>query len=102
MKLSSLSKEYLEVSATHLTRIHYKPPVNTQPGMPMILSGLDLFKIIWEDTMMMDEESGSNRQLGFVFLYELLRGKSQSFLTLRRCSVQSRRSGLLHWLRPDP
>ena len=30
--------------------------------------------ILWSDLLLMDEESGSNRQLGFLFLYELSRG----------------------------
>ena len=60
MKLCSYSKEYLDTYATHLTRVHYKPAVDPQSLIPM-LTDQKCFELIWEDLLVADEESGSNR-----------------------------------------
>lgn len=31
-------------------------------------------ELLWKDELVADDESGSNRQLGFLFLYQLLKG----------------------------
>ncbi len=37
-------------------------------------------ELVWNDQVMADEESGANRQLGFIYLYELVTRKCH-----RRC-----------------
>lgn len=83
MKLCSLSLEYLEKYGTHLTRIHYTLPTKSSASA---LDGVECFALLWEDLILADEESGSNRQLGFFFLYEALRGKVQLSLMGRNCT----------------
>jgi hypothetical protein len=52
-----------------------------QPGLTSLpggglgkLCGVECADVIWSDLLVMDEESGSNRQHGFLFLYDLLKG----------------------------
>ena len=40
-----------------------------------VLADEECAKLLLEDAVIMDEESGSNRQLGFAFLYEVLQGR---------------------------
>jgi len=84
MKLCSFSKEYLDSYATHITRLHY-PSVDTQALIPM-LSEQKCFELVWDDLLVADEESGSNRQLGFMLLYEVLRGRMLLIMLGRDCT----------------
>ncbi len=72
-KMQQFSLEYLNRTAAVLERIHYNQP-------PGALADADLLKTIWEDELVMDEASGSNRQLGFAFLYEVSLGHVQTRL----------------------
>jgi hypothetical protein len=74
-KVQTISLDYLVRSAAPLTRVHFKPP-GSQPNS---LEDGELAAILWDDTLVADEESGSNRQLGFAFLYAVL----QNLLTCR-------------------
>lgn len=67
LKLTLQSLDYLAAHGTVITRIHFKKPQS--------LNNEECLNLIWSNTLIMDEESGANRQLGFVFLYELLRGR---------------------------
>eukprot|EP00941_MAST-03F_sp_MAST-3F-sp1_P005353 g5353.t1 len=66
-KLQQFSAAHLDATGSSLKRLHYR-----RPGT--VLEGTDCCKIIWDALVMADEESGSNRQLGLLFLYEILLG----------------------------
>lgn len=67
-KVQTISLDYLARSAAPLTRLHFKPPGET-PGK---LEDAEVLGILWDDALVADEESGSNRQLGFLFLYGVI------------------------------
>ena len=47
------------------------------PTALSVLADEECAKLLLEDAVVMDEESGSNRQLGVAFLYEVLQGRVQ-------------------------
>jgi hypothetical protein len=61
-RLVGLPSHTLDTNCTRITRIHYK-----EPAKP--LKDGELVRFLFEDDLLMDEDSGSNRQLGFMFLY---------------------------------
>lgn len=67
LKLNLQSLDYITQNGSKLARVHYR-----RPNGP-VADGQCL-DLVWSDLMLMDEESGANRQLGFAFLYELARG----------------------------
>jgi hypothetical protein len=69
-----LTMSFESISRRTISRIHYKAPA--QP-----LVGEQLVKLLWEDELIADEESGANRQLGFFFLYQLKRGRIPASLS---------------------
>ncbi|EDQ90981.1 uncharacterized protein MONBRDRAFT_31645 [Monosiga brevicollis MX1] len=64
-KLNTYTLDYLTRSGTRLTRVQCQLPGRGDGR----LSTKDALAIMWEDRLVADEESGSNRQLGFWFLY---------------------------------
>lgn len=70
LKLNLQTLEYITQHGTKLSRVHYRRPV--PEGTPLV-DGQAL-ELLWSDVLLMDEDSGANRQLGFLFLYELARG----------------------------
>lgn len=54
----------LVMAAPKLTRLQFKPPASA-------LHDSALVAFLWEDKLMLDEESGTNSSLGFYFLYSL-------------------------------
>ena len=87
IKLITYTLQYLDMNGTQISRLHYKKPEiplidrndpNFQLLRDQIPTSSDLkdekcLEIISNDLLLSDEESGSNRQLGFLFLYDLLR-----------------------------
>ena len=73
-KLCNLGLDYVEVHASSLTSVSYKPPEGVTQENP-VLSDQYCLSILWNDLLIMDEESGVNRQLGFLFLYLVSRGQ---------------------------
>ncbi|CAE8619966.1 unnamed protein product [Polarella glacialis] len=75
--------------ATRITRLQFRHPAlgTGQEGSewPDSVDSTVLMKMLWEDTLLQDDESGVNRQLGFVFLYMVLLG--QLSLTLAGADV---------------
>ncbi|CUG89319.1 zinc finger protein, putative [Bodo saltans] len=69
-----LTMSFDSISRSTISRIHFNTP--KQP-----LVGEQLVKLLWEDEMIADEESGANRQLGFFFLYQLKRGRIPATLS---------------------
>eukprot|EP00043_Microstomoeca_roanoka_P005858 m.58502 g.58502 ORF g.58502 m.58502 type:complete len:4257 (-) comp13155_c0_seq1:39-12809(-) len=69
-KVQTLTLDYIVRATQPLTRIHYKHP-GVEQGK---LDTNEILALIWDETLVADEESGSNRQLGIVFLYNLVRG----------------------------
>jgi hypothetical protein len=65
LKLSSLSREYMDTQGQNITRIQYDPPGEGS------MSDAAFFEVLWEEKFISGEESGP---LGFVWLYELLKG----------------------------
>ena len=106
MKLRALTREFLDAHASQITRLHYKRPegvVNTDlqsispAAIAQALSGGNIFtgtilkddaclNLLWDSQVVSDEESGSNRQLGFLFLYEVLQGKIQLSIGTQNCT----------------
>lgn len=80
LKLTSMSREYLEKYGRNVARVHYKRP---EGGL---LLNDKVLELIWESLVISDEESGANRQLGFLFLYELLTGVVQMNLLGENCT----------------
>lgn len=75
-KLMSLDPSY--VSARCRKRVQYvqfKPPYDLKAQNPTIVEN-EMFKLLWKDEILLDEEGGANRQLGVLFLYELFRDKA--------------------------
>jgi hypothetical protein len=65
-KLQQLSMRYIEQYGVSLTTLRYRPP----PQEPMASD--KVAAMLWDDDLLSDEESGANRQLGFLFVYELV------------------------------
>jgi len=61
-KVISLSESVVQAHASKLTRMHYRTPQKP-------LSDAELVRFVFEDDLLTDEESGTNRQLGFYFMY---------------------------------
>ena len=76
-KLTTSSLE--AVSKRKLTRIQYKQPKEPYAEDAAV-------KLVWEDLLMTDEESGSNSQLGFFFLYLVRRQLLPITLLKKNCS----------------
>ena len=70
LKLNIQTLDYLTQHGTKISRIHYRRPAPEG----QVLADDRALDLLWSDLLVMDEESGANRQLGFVFLYELARG----------------------------
>jgi len=69
LKLNSFDEQYMETYAKELHRLHYKFPADgTLEDIPSV-------NLLLDDLILSDEESGANRQLGFLFLYDLIRDK---------------------------
>jgi hypothetical protein len=66
VKLNLQTLDYVTQNGTKMARVHYRKPQGP-------LRDADCLALIWDDTLLMDEESGSNRQMGFLMLYELAR-----------------------------
>eukprot|EP00906_Rhabdomonas_costata_P034701 RCo048811 len=67
LKAAMLSSTYAFTTAPPISRVHYRAPKHATEE--------DCLKLFFtEDELLLDEESGTNRQLGFVFLFELARG----------------------------
>lgn len=69
-KVQTLTLDYVIRATQPLTRIQFRHP-GQHPGK---LDANEILGIIWDETLVSDEESGSNRQLGILFLYNLIRG----------------------------
>eukprot|EP00049_Salpingoeca_infusionum_P014496 m.271712 g.271712 ORF g.271712 m.271712 type:complete len:4223 (+) comp15683_c19_seq1:207-12875(+) len=69
-KLMSTGLDFVTRSGSQLTRVQFKHPGST----PHQLSTDEVTSMIWDCSMVLDEESGSSRQLGFLFLYLTLCG----------------------------
>ena len=67
-KLCMLRQSYLYSQGASLQRVQYK-------SLGDELTDEKCLQVIWEDELLADEESGANRQLGFLFLYLLLTDK---------------------------
>jgi len=67
LKLNLQTLDYITQNGTKLSRVHYRPPAN--------LANEAFFELLWSENLLMDEESGANRQLGYLFLYELATGR---------------------------
>ena len=67
-------------------------PANLSP----ILKDKDAIGLIWGDDLLMDELSGSNRQLGFLFFYDLLCGNFSFNIGGKNCT-RSLGELLLRW-----
>eukprot|EP01107_Rhizomastix_libera_P015447 TRINITY_DN5841_c0_g1_i1.p1 TRINITY_DN5841_c0_g1~~TRINITY_DN5841_c0_g1_i1.p1 ORF type:complete len:4156 (-),score=944.82 TRINITY_DN5841_c0_g1_i1:134-11092(-) len=65
-RLLSYGTEYFERYGTNLTRYFYDPPDGGQ------FVDLKCLELVTKNVIVSDEESGSNRGLGFLFLYEVL------------------------------
>jgi thiol-disulfide isomerase/thioredoxin len=66
-KLCNISVQSMENEASKLARIQYKSEDYAAP-----LSNEQLIQFIWDDTLLCDNEGGTTRQTGFLFLYFLL------------------------------
>jgi hypothetical protein len=64
-KLQQLSMRYIEQYGTNVSTLRYKPPADPLPSDKVVA-------LVWDDEVLCDEESGANRQLGFLFVYELV------------------------------
>eukprot|EP01012_Entosiphon_sulcatum_P024255 TRINITY_DN29428_c0_g1_i1.p1 TRINITY_DN29428_c0_g1~~TRINITY_DN29428_c0_g1_i1.p1 ORF type:complete len:4234 (+),score=586.19 TRINITY_DN29428_c0_g1_i1:35-12736(+) len=80
VKLCLLRQDYLYTYASTLTTVKYKQPSGG------VLQDKDAIAILWEDLLLADEESGTNRSLGFVFLYELCTGSLRVALNGTDCT----------------
>lgn len=56
----------------------------------------EVFLFLWKDELLLDEENGANRQLGVVFLYQLIR-KEIRFRYLEQDCTQSFAELLMRW-----
>jgi len=65
-KVQSQSLEYYDAHGTTLKRLHFRPQVSGDTFTKF------LTEVVFDEQVVMDEESGVNRQLGFAFLYQLL------------------------------
>ena len=81
LKLCMLTPEYLDNYGQRVTRLQFVPP----EGAP-VLSENTCAGLVWDSLVMADEESGANRQLGFLFLYQLLRGQMAMSIMGRDCT----------------
>ena len=63
--------------------IQYDKPKSNYPGL---MKDDEIFKFLWEEELMLDEESGSNRQLGILFLYQLIRNEYKMILFGKDCT----------------
>eukprot|EP01045_Picozoa_sp_COSAG04_P037807 COSAG04_NODE_9840_length_828_cov_1.093278_1_plen_165_part_10 len=57
------------------------------PESKFSIEGSDCLEVIWSDALLQDEESGANRQLGFLFLYEVVRGIFSLSLSDQNCTA---------------
>ncbi|GBG26808.1 Hypothetical Protein FCC1311_030302 [Hondaea fermentalgiana] len=69
-KVQSQSLEYYDAHGTTLKRLHFRPQLG-DGSSPSTFSTF-MTSVIFDEQIVMDEESGVNRQLGFTFLYQLL------------------------------
>lgn len=65
LKSSSYSREYMEAQGQTINRLQYDPPGEGS------MADAAFFEVLWEEKIVSGEEGGP---LGFVFLYELLKG----------------------------
>ncbi|KAH3756032.1 nxn protein [Pelomyxa schiedti] len=70
LKMSTLTPMYLDHHGQRLTNLKFKLPRGLR-----VLSDEALISMIWKQDIMIDQESGTNKNLGFLFLYEILRGQ---------------------------
>lgn len=72
-KVQSQTLEYYNTHGTTLKRLHFRPRLgdSTSGRAPSTFAGF-MTEVIFDEQIVMDEESGVNRQLGFTFLYQLL------------------------------
>ena len=83
-KIAVMQPAYLqERLRSTMHYIQYEQPKSAFPGM---LKDEEVFKFLWEDELMLDEESGSNRQLGILFLYQIVRGEYKMVLFGNDCT----------------
>ena len=73
LKMQQYSLDYIIRSAAPLERIQYNRPAGT-------FADKDVLQAVWEDEIVMDEPSGSNRQWGFALLYEIALGHVTAML----------------------
>ena len=46
----------------------------------------EVFKFLWSEELMLDEESGANRQLGILFLYQMIQNEFKFVLNGSDCT----------------
>ncbi|CAK9107070.1 Calmodulin [Durusdinium trenchii] len=66
-KVHSQSLDYYDSHGTTLKRVHFRPQVGESGSFDGFMT-----ELLFDDQVVMDEESGVNRQLGFAFLYQLI------------------------------
>ncbi|CAJ1327073.1 unnamed protein product [Effrenium voratum] len=86
-RLNAQSRQVLG-QGSRLRRLQFRHPALPENApqtaeWPEQVEGEALMKIIWSDELLQDDESGVNRQLGFVFLYMVLLGQ----LSLKLCGL---------------
>ena len=94
-KLYHMDANYVASHTSVLTRLKYKSP---SPATNVLMNE-ELLKIcIWERQIVGDELSGSNRNLGFLFLYQVLASKQMRLLLLDQDVSQSMGELLVRYL----
>ena len=63
------------------------PEIVPMPEPKFSIAGSECLDAIWSDALLQDEESGANRQMGFLFLYEVVRGIFTLNLCERDCTA---------------
>ena len=63
-KLCALGSDYVMTKGATMARVVYEPPQGD-------IADDKVLEIVWEDLLVSDEESGSNRKLGWLFLWDV-------------------------------
>ncbi|DAZ97871.1 TPA: LOW QUALITY PROTEIN: hypothetical protein N0F65_003298 [Lagenidium giganteum] len=76
MKLRLFGKSYLEEHAKKISTVRYnRPKCSTSVGSASLVDEEEAGKLLWNCAVVGDEVSGSNRGLGFLFLYECIQNQ---------------------------
>ena len=83
-KLAILQPTY--ITERLRSKMHYIQYAAPETQYPNLMKDDEVFKFLWSEELMLDEESGANRQLGILFLYQMIQNEFKFVLNGSDCT----------------